>query len=135
MRAVIRADLHRVIIKPLPADAACNPASNIKDMTLCREREMAILRQRVEFDWRVSGTPEVAYTIPRVVPSLARDPASSVGPNRASWLTRLAQVLGGDRRAWWPPPSWGRAASRTCSLWATFYCRPAAPSGYSMISA
>ena len=44
MRAVIRADLHPVIIKPLSADAACNPASNIEDMTVCRKREMAILR-------------------------------------------------------------------------------------------
>ena len=33
--------------------AACNPASNIKDKAARREREMAILRQRVEFDWRV----------------------------------------------------------------------------------
>jgi hypothetical protein len=29
--------------------------SNIKDKAVHREREMAILRQRVEFDWRVLG--------------------------------------------------------------------------------
>ena len=52
-RAAIRAVLHRVMIKPLPAGAACNPGSNIKDKGVRRTREMAILRQRVEFDWRV----------------------------------------------------------------------------------
>jgi site-specific DNA recombinase len=52
-RAAIKAVLHWVIIKPLPPGAACNPGSRIKDATVRREREMAILRQRVEFDWRV----------------------------------------------------------------------------------
>ena len=52
-RAAIRAVLHRVIINPLPPGAACNPASNIKDKAVRREREMAILRRRVEFDWRI----------------------------------------------------------------------------------
>ena len=51
--AAIRAVLHRVIIKPLPAGAACNPARNITDMAVRRDCETAILRQRVEFDWRV----------------------------------------------------------------------------------
>jgi len=41
------------MIKPLPPGTACNPASNIKDMAIRREREMAVLRQRVEFDWRI----------------------------------------------------------------------------------
>ena len=52
-RAALRAVLHRVIIRPLPAGAAQNVAGNSKDKTLRREREMAILRQRVEFDWRI----------------------------------------------------------------------------------
>ena len=52
-RAAIRAVLHRVMIKPLPPGAASNPASNIKDKAIRREREMAVLRQRVEFDWRI----------------------------------------------------------------------------------
>ena len=42
-----------VIINPLPPGAACNSPGNIKDKAVRREREMAILRQRVEFDWRV----------------------------------------------------------------------------------
>jgi hypothetical protein len=33
--------------------ANANVAGNSKNKTLRREREMAILRQRVEFDWRV----------------------------------------------------------------------------------
>ena len=52
-RAAIRAMLHRVIIRPLPAGTASNIASNSKDKAIRREREMAILRQRVEFDWRI----------------------------------------------------------------------------------
>ena len=52
-RAAIRAVLHRVIIKPLPPGAASNVAGNSKDKAIRREREMAILRQRAEFDWRV----------------------------------------------------------------------------------
>jgi hypothetical protein len=31
---------------------AANVAGNSKDKTIRREREMAVLRQRVEFDWR-----------------------------------------------------------------------------------
>ena len=52
-RAAIRAVLHRIIIKPLPPGANANVAGNSKNKALRREREMAILRQRVEFDWRV----------------------------------------------------------------------------------
>src|SRR5271165_1116356 len=52
-RARIRAVLHRVITKPLPSGAAPNVAGNSKDIAVRREREMAILRQRVEFDWRI----------------------------------------------------------------------------------
>jgi hypothetical protein len=52
-RAAMRAVLHRVNIKPFPVRAACKPASDIKEMMVRRERETAILRQRVEFDWRV----------------------------------------------------------------------------------
>ncbi len=52
-RAAIRAVLHRVAIKPLPPGANANVAGNSKNKTLRREREMAILRQRVEFDWRI----------------------------------------------------------------------------------
>jgi site-specific DNA recombinase len=52
-RAAIRAVLHRVVVHPLPADAPKNVAGNSKDQALRREREMAILRRRVEFDWRV----------------------------------------------------------------------------------
>ena len=52
-RAAIRAVLHRVLIKPLPAGANANVAGNSKNKALRREREMAVLRQRVEFDWRV----------------------------------------------------------------------------------
>ena len=52
-RAAIRAVLHRVIIKPLPLGANANVAGNSKDKALRREREMVILRQRVEFDWRI----------------------------------------------------------------------------------
>jgi site-specific DNA recombinase len=52
-RSAIRAVLHRVVIKPLPPGVASNVAGNSKDRAVRREREMAILRQRVEFDWRV----------------------------------------------------------------------------------
>jgi site-specific DNA recombinase len=52
-RAAIRAVLHRVIIKPLPPGTASNLAGNSKDKAIRRDREMAILRQRVEFDWRI----------------------------------------------------------------------------------
>jgi hypothetical protein len=52
-RAAIRAVLHRVVIRPLPLGANANVAGNSKDKALRREREMAILRQRVEFDWRI----------------------------------------------------------------------------------
>jgi site-specific DNA recombinase len=52
-RAAIRAVLHRVVIKPIPPGAASNPGGGLKDQTKRREREMAILRQRVQFDWRV----------------------------------------------------------------------------------
>jgi len=41
------------MIKSLPPGAASNPASNIKDKAIRREREMVVLRQRVEFDWRI----------------------------------------------------------------------------------
>jgi hypothetical protein len=41
------------MIKPLPPGVAANVAGNSKDKTIRREREMAVLRQRVEFDWRV----------------------------------------------------------------------------------
>jgi hypothetical protein len=52
-RAAIRAVLHRVLIKPLPPGANANVAGNTKNTARRREREMAILRQRVEFDWHV----------------------------------------------------------------------------------
>ena len=52
-RAAIRAVLHRVLIKPLPPGANANVAGNSKNTALRRDREMAVLRQRVEFDWRV----------------------------------------------------------------------------------
>jgi site-specific DNA recombinase len=52
-RAAIRAVLHRIIIRSLPPAANSNVAGNSKDKALRREREMVILRQRVEFDWRV----------------------------------------------------------------------------------
>ena len=42
-----------VLIKPLPPGASANVAGNSKNKALRREREMAVLRQRVEFDWRV----------------------------------------------------------------------------------
>jgi hypothetical protein len=45
--------LHQVTINPIPAGTASNPGGALKDQAKRREREMAILRQRVEFDWRV----------------------------------------------------------------------------------
>jgi hypothetical protein len=44
--------LHRILIKPLPAGADANVAGS-KNTALRRERELAVLRQRVDFDWRV----------------------------------------------------------------------------------
>jgi hypothetical protein len=52
-RAAIRAVLHRVIINSIPPGTANNPGGGLKDPAKRREREMVILRQRVEFDWRV----------------------------------------------------------------------------------
>jgi hypothetical protein len=52
-RAAIRAVLARVLIKPLPPGVNANVAGNSKNTTLRRERELAVLRQRVDFDWRV----------------------------------------------------------------------------------
>ena len=52
-RAAIKAVLHRVIINPIPAGLPNSPGGKLKDPAIRREREMAILRQRVEFDWRV----------------------------------------------------------------------------------
>jgi hypothetical protein len=52
-RATIRAVLHGVIIKPIRPGTASNPGGGLKDQAERREREMVILRQRVEFDWRV----------------------------------------------------------------------------------
>ena len=36
-----------------PLAQHANVAGNSKDKAMRREREMAILRQRVEFDWRI----------------------------------------------------------------------------------
>jgi hypothetical protein len=52
-RAAIKAVLHKIIVKNLPPGTAPNPASGMKDAARRREIEMAVLRQRVEFDWRV----------------------------------------------------------------------------------
>lgn len=52
-RLAIRAVLHQVIINPIPAGTANNPGGALKDQAKRREGEMVILRQRVEFDWRV----------------------------------------------------------------------------------
>jgi DNA invertase Pin-like site-specific DNA recombinase len=51
-RAAIRTVLHRVIINPVP-DGVPRSYGYIKDPAVRRERQMAVLRQRVEFDWRV----------------------------------------------------------------------------------
>jgi hypothetical protein len=52
-RAAIKAVLHKVIVKPLPPGTAPNPASGMKDPARRRDIEMAVLRQRVDFDWRI----------------------------------------------------------------------------------
>lgn len=52
-RAAIRAVLHRIIINPIPPGLPSSPGGKLKDPAIRREREMAILRQRVQFDWRV----------------------------------------------------------------------------------
>jgi site-specific DNA recombinase len=52
-RAAIKAVLHRIVIRPLPPGMASNPGGALRDGGARREREMAVLRQRVEFDWRV----------------------------------------------------------------------------------
>ncbi|MGH3211223.1 MAG: recombinase family protein [Trebonia sp.] len=52
-RAAIKAVLHKVIVKNLPPGTPNNPGGNMKDPAARREREMAALRQRVEFDWRI----------------------------------------------------------------------------------
>lgn len=51
--ATIKAVLHKIIIKPLPPGVPNNPGGNMKDLARRREREMAVLRQRVDSDWRV----------------------------------------------------------------------------------
>ena len=52
-RAAIKTVLHRVIINPIPPGLPNSPGGKLKDPAIRRAREMAILRQRVEFDWRV----------------------------------------------------------------------------------
>ena len=52
-RAAIRAVLHQVVVKPFPAGAPSSPGGKLKDPAIRREREMAMLRQRIEFDWRL----------------------------------------------------------------------------------
>ena len=52
-RAAIKAVLHKIIVKNLAPGTPNNPGGNMKDPAARREREMAALRQRVEFDWRV----------------------------------------------------------------------------------
>jgi site-specific DNA recombinase len=52
-RAAIKTVLYRVIINPIPPGLPNSPGGKLKDPAVRREREMAILRQRVEFDWRV----------------------------------------------------------------------------------
>lgn len=52
-RAAIKAVLHKIIIKPLPPGVPNNPGGGMKDLAKRRERELAVLRQRVGFDWRV----------------------------------------------------------------------------------
>ena len=39
--------------EPAGPSTASNVAGNIEDKAVRREREMAVLRQRVEFDWRI----------------------------------------------------------------------------------
>jgi hypothetical protein len=45
--------LHAIKIKPRPVGIAPNVAGNLKDSAIRRQREMAVLRQRVELDRRV----------------------------------------------------------------------------------
>jgi len=52
-RAAIRAVLNTIVIHPLAPGAAPNPASRLKDPAERQERIIAMLRQRVDFDWRV----------------------------------------------------------------------------------
>jgi hypothetical protein len=52
-RAAIRAVLHQIVIKAILSGTASNPGGGLKGQAKRREREMAILRQCVEFDWRV----------------------------------------------------------------------------------
>jgi hypothetical protein len=63
-RAAIRAVLHRVTISPLPPGAASNVAGNSIDKAVRREREMAILRQCVQLDWRVWNRCRVISSAP-----------------------------------------------------------------------
>ena len=52
-RAAIRAVLNTVIIHPLDPGAAPNPGSRLKDPAERRKRTIAMLNNRVEFDWRL----------------------------------------------------------------------------------
>ena len=52
-RAAIKTVLHRVVINPIPPGLPNGPGGKLKDPAIRREREMAILRRRVGFDWRV----------------------------------------------------------------------------------
>ena len=52
-RAAIRAVLHRIVIQRKPPGAANNPAGRLRDPAQRRERELEVLRRRVEFDWRI----------------------------------------------------------------------------------
>jgi hypothetical protein len=52
-RAAIKAVWHGIVIKSVPPGTAHNPDGGTKDAAKRREWETAILRQRVEFDWRV----------------------------------------------------------------------------------
>jgi hypothetical protein len=48
---------HRLTPGLFPPAWPATLGSNIKDKAVRREQEMAILRQRVEFDWPVLGAP------------------------------------------------------------------------------
>jgi hypothetical protein len=52
-RAAIRAVLHRVVINPLPPPRGMQPGKQHQGPAVRREREVAILQQHVEFDWRI----------------------------------------------------------------------------------
>ena len=52
-RAAIKTVLHRVIINPVPPGLPDSPGGKLKDPAIRRDREMAILRQRAGFGWRV----------------------------------------------------------------------------------